>query len=261
MAEAHLGDTIDIHAGGVDLQFPHHENEVAQSECAHGGRTAVRALVAAQRHAELRRRQDGEVGRQHPARPRPGARTSAGSAALCPAVGALPAAAGMVGWIGRTIGAHAGPACTGRCATSPTDATPRASRTEHRGCARRRPQHAGRRWPRSPASPARRAKRPIDRQRLKGEMLGAGRVLGLLQQDPPPRGSRAARPTTRRCAHPGADRRTQDRRRKVPRFRRADAIRNWRPKTIEEDTPSGTRRACAGSRVISCLFPLAGEFA
>lgn len=37
MAEAHLGTTIDIHAGGVDLQFPHHENEIAQSECAHGG--------------------------------------------------------------------------------------------------------------------------------------------------------------------------------------------------------------------------------
>jgi len=35
MAEAHLGDTIDIHAGGIDLQFPHHENEVAQSECTH----------------------------------------------------------------------------------------------------------------------------------------------------------------------------------------------------------------------------------
>ena len=35
MAEAHLGETIDIHAGGSDLQFPHHENEVAQSECAH----------------------------------------------------------------------------------------------------------------------------------------------------------------------------------------------------------------------------------
>jgi cysteinyl-tRNA synthetase len=35
MAEAHLGETIDIHAGGVDLQFPHHENEVAQSECTH----------------------------------------------------------------------------------------------------------------------------------------------------------------------------------------------------------------------------------
>jgi cysteinyl-tRNA synthetase len=37
MAAAHLGPTIDIHAGGIDLQFPHHENEVAQSECAHGG--------------------------------------------------------------------------------------------------------------------------------------------------------------------------------------------------------------------------------
>ncbi|MEO6366081.1 MAG: cysteine--tRNA ligase, partial [Luteimonas sp.] len=38
MAAAHLGETIDIHAGGIDLQFPHHENEIAQSECAHGGR-------------------------------------------------------------------------------------------------------------------------------------------------------------------------------------------------------------------------------
>jgi cysteinyl-tRNA synthetase len=38
MAAAHLGQSIDIHAGGIDLQFPHHENEVAQSTCAHGGR-------------------------------------------------------------------------------------------------------------------------------------------------------------------------------------------------------------------------------
>jgi cysteinyl-tRNA synthetase len=42
MAAAHLGETIDIHAGGVDLQFPHHENEVAQSTCAHGGRVFAR---------------------------------------------------------------------------------------------------------------------------------------------------------------------------------------------------------------------------
>jgi cysteinyl-tRNA synthetase len=42
MAARHLGETIDIHAGGVDLQFPHHENEVAQSTCAHGGRTFAR---------------------------------------------------------------------------------------------------------------------------------------------------------------------------------------------------------------------------
>jgi cysteinyl-tRNA synthetase len=33
-----LGETFDIHAGGIDLQFPHHENEIAQSEGAHHGR-------------------------------------------------------------------------------------------------------------------------------------------------------------------------------------------------------------------------------
>jgi cysteinyl-tRNA synthetase len=38
MGEALLGDTFDIHGGGIDLMFPHHENEIAQSECAHAGR-------------------------------------------------------------------------------------------------------------------------------------------------------------------------------------------------------------------------------
>ncbi len=42
MIEKHLGRTIDIHGGGVDLVFPHHENEIAQSTCAHGGETFVR---------------------------------------------------------------------------------------------------------------------------------------------------------------------------------------------------------------------------
>ena len=42
MIEAIFGETIDIHAGGVDLQFPHHENEIAQSECAHGGKVFAR---------------------------------------------------------------------------------------------------------------------------------------------------------------------------------------------------------------------------
>jgi len=42
MIEKHLGRTIDIHGGGVDLVFPHHENEIAQSTCAHGGDTFVR---------------------------------------------------------------------------------------------------------------------------------------------------------------------------------------------------------------------------
>ncbi|TAL84296.1 MAG: cysteine--tRNA ligase [Rhodanobacter sp.] len=42
MSAAHLGETIDIHAGGIDLQFPHHENEIAQSTCAHGGELFAR---------------------------------------------------------------------------------------------------------------------------------------------------------------------------------------------------------------------------
>ena len=42
MSEQHLGDTIDIHGGGQDLVFPHHENEIAQSVCAHGGKTFAR---------------------------------------------------------------------------------------------------------------------------------------------------------------------------------------------------------------------------
>jgi cysteinyl-tRNA synthetase len=38
MIEKQLGETIDIHGGGMDLVFPHHENEIAQSTCAHGGK-------------------------------------------------------------------------------------------------------------------------------------------------------------------------------------------------------------------------------
>jgi cysteinyl-tRNA synthetase len=47
MAMKYLGDTLDIHTGGVDLAFPHHENEIAQSEAA-TGKTFVRTWL----HAE-----------------------------------------------------------------------------------------------------------------------------------------------------------------------------------------------------------------
>ena len=43
MSERYLGETFDIHGGGLDLIFPHHENEIAQSRCAHG--TSVMAQV------------------------------------------------------------------------------------------------------------------------------------------------------------------------------------------------------------------------
>jgi cysteinyl-tRNA synthetase len=42
MIEKHLGETIDIHGGGLDLEFPHHENELAQSSGAHGGAPLAR---------------------------------------------------------------------------------------------------------------------------------------------------------------------------------------------------------------------------
>jgi cysteinyl-tRNA synthetase len=43
MADAHLGQTFDIHGGGIDLVFPHHENEIAQSRCTFG--TPIMAQV------------------------------------------------------------------------------------------------------------------------------------------------------------------------------------------------------------------------
>jgi cysteinyl-tRNA synthetase len=45
MIATHLGETIDIHGGGLDLIFPHHENEIAQSRCAHGGAGLARYWV------------------------------------------------------------------------------------------------------------------------------------------------------------------------------------------------------------------------
>ncbi len=47
MSRTHLGKTIDLHCGGQDLIFPHHENEIAQSECANG--CEFRPLLDAQR--------------------------------------------------------------------------------------------------------------------------------------------------------------------------------------------------------------------
>ena len=67
MAKAHLGTTIDIHAGGSDLIFPHHENEIAQSECAHDDGAFARYWDA-QRVPERRAQEDGQVARQLAAR-------------------------------------------------------------------------------------------------------------------------------------------------------------------------------------------------
>nr|WP_321444316.1 cysteine--tRNA ligase [uncultured Cohaesibacter sp.] len=45
MSEKHLGEEFDIHGGGIDLTFPHHENEIAQSRCAHGNHAMARVWM------------------------------------------------------------------------------------------------------------------------------------------------------------------------------------------------------------------------
>ena len=50
MASALLGSTIDLHAGGVDLVFPHHENEIAQSEAYSGEKTILLLLLTSSSH-------------------------------------------------------------------------------------------------------------------------------------------------------------------------------------------------------------------
>jgi cysteinyl-tRNA synthetase len=45
MAAQHLGESFDIHGGGIDLMFPHHENEIAQSECGHGGKPMAKVWM------------------------------------------------------------------------------------------------------------------------------------------------------------------------------------------------------------------------
>ena len=46
MSAAYLGEEFDIHGGGLDLIFPHHENEIAQSRCAHGTDVMANVLDA-----------------------------------------------------------------------------------------------------------------------------------------------------------------------------------------------------------------------
>ena len=53
MSHKLLGTTFDIHGGGLDLVFPHHENELAQSECCHG--TTDGQILDAQRFNACRR--------------------------------------------------------------------------------------------------------------------------------------------------------------------------------------------------------------
>ena len=66
MAMDLLGETIDIHGGGPDLVFPHHENEIAQSEAATGHQSRALGCIrgAARAFGRRQRRKDEQVARQ-----------------------------------------------------------------------------------------------------------------------------------------------------------------------------------------------------
>ena len=240
MAAAHLGETIDIHAGGVDLQFPHHENEIAQSECAHGGKPFARWWLhngmlnfgGAKMSKSL-----GNIEKVHDlvrAHPPEALRYALLSAHYRQP---LDWSDGLIEQSVRTLDRLYGTlrdlADIEAVATIPAGVeaildddlnTPQALAEIARI-----------------AGEARKAASPADKARLKGELLGAGLALGLLQQDPAQWFARGA--------DSGDDARIQalvDERNAAKQardFARADAIREQLAGDgiLLEDTPAGVR--------------------
>jgi cysteinyl-tRNA synthetase len=183
MAAAHLGPTIDIHAGGVDLQFPHHENEIAQSECAHGGATFARFWLhngmlnfggakMSKSLGNIERVHD--LVRKHPPEALRYALLSAhyrqpldwSEALIEQSIRTLDRLYGTLRDLADVQATAAIPAAV-EAALDDDLNTPLALAEVARI-----------------AGEARKAEGPQDRARLKAELLGAGLALGLLQQDP-----------------------------------------------------------------------------
>ncbi|PKM12518.1 MAG: cysteine--tRNA ligase [Gammaproteobacteria bacterium HGW-Gammaproteobacteria-5] len=185
MSAAHLGETIDIHAGGIDLQFPHHENEIAQSTCAHGGKVFARYWLhngmlnfgGAKMSKSL-----GNVSRvedllqQHPA--------EALRLALLSAHYRQPLdwSDGLIEQSVRTLDRLYGTlrdlADVQADATSSAPSAVDAALCDDLNTPTALAEMAG------IAAEARRASCDSERSRLKSELLAAGRLLGLLQSEP-----------------------------------------------------------------------------
>jgi cysteinyl-tRNA synthetase len=191
MAEAHLGETIDIHAGGTDLQFPHHENEIAQSEGAHGGRRFARYWLHNGMLEFGGAKMSKSVGniekvhdllQRHPAEALRYALLSAhyrqpldwSPALVEQAVRTLDRLYGTL----RDLGGGGGVDVDAGVAARSIPASIEAALDDDLNTPAALAEIA------RIAGEARRASAPDERARLKAELLGAGLALGLLQQDP-----------------------------------------------------------------------------
>ena len=240
MAAAHLGETIDIHAGGVDLQFPHHENEIAQSECAHGGRPFARWWLHNGMLNFAGAKMSKSLGNietvhalleKHPPEALRFALLSAhyrqplewSDGLIEQSVRTLER---MYGTLRDLADVDADAAIPESIETALDDDinTPAALAELARI-----------------AAEARKAGSDADKRRLKGELLGAGLALGLLQQDPAAWFARGANGDDDARIQALVDERTQA---KTARdFARADALRMQLADEgiVLEDTPQGVR--------------------
>ena len=240
MAGAHLGETIDIHAGGVDLQFPHHENENAQSEAAHGGKCFARYWLhngMLQFDGAKMSKSVGNIEKVHDllqAHPAEALRLALLSAhyrqpldwtprLVEQAVSTLDR---LYGTLRDLAGVPAQPAIPAAIEAALDDDlnTPAALAELSRI-----------------AGEARKAGDAGAQARLKGELLGAGLALGLLQQDPAAWFSRGTSGDDDTRIQALVDERNEAKRARD--FTRADAIRAQLADegVLLEDTPQGVR--------------------
>ncbi|NYZ64029.1 cysteine--tRNA ligase [Luteimonas deserti] len=240
MAAAHLGETIDIHAGGVDLQFPHHENEIAQSECAHGGAPFARVWL----HNGMltfagskMSKSVGNIERVHDlvrAHPPEALRYSLLSAHYRQPLDWSDA---LIEQSVRTLDRLYGTLRD----LADVDATPHIPASIEAALDEDLNTPAALAELARIAGEARRAGDSVTRAALKADLLGAGRALGLLQQAPADWFARGVSEDDDARIQALVDERVAAK--QARDFTRADAIRDQlaAEKIVLEDTPQGVR--------------------